>query len=132
MILLDVDHFKDYNDAHGHPAGNHMLHLAAHILRDAARDVDIVARYGGGEFVLILPQTDIAGAALFAERLRLALEAYPWPLQNVTASFGVAALRRGEAYGVDIIARADAALYAAKAGGRNRIVCAPEPVATIK
>ena len=127
LILLDVDHFKGFNDAFGHPAGDAVLKNVAHILQAGARETDLVARYGGEEFILLLPQTDAAGAALFAERLRASIEAAHWPLRAVTASFGVACLRPGIEDGGSFIARADAALYLSKSGGRNRVTASGPP-----
>ena len=127
LILLDIDHFKQYNDTYGHPAGDVVLKAVASILQDNARDTDLVARYGGEEFVLILPQTDEHGAAAFAERLRVSVESHPWPLRAVTASFGVAIQCLGEESEADLVARADRALYQSKAAGRNCVTCAPGP-----
>ncbi|WP_301002550.1 GGDEF domain-containing protein [Capsulimonas corticalis] len=122
LVLMDVDHFKHFNDTHGHPAGDVVLKTVALILREVARDTDLTARYGGEEFVTILPETDIEGASALAERLRASIERHYWPLHPVTASFGVAALKHTDICGADIIARADRALYQAKAAGRNRVV----------
>ncbi len=126
LILLDVDRFKHYNDAHGHPAGDAVLMAVASILQQSARETDLVARYGGEEFVLILPQTDLDGASAFAERLRVSVEGHSWPVRAVTASFGVASLRL-EDCGSDVIARADEALYRSKAAGRNRVTSSAGP-----
>ena len=136
VILLDVDRFKMYNDTYGHPAGDEVLRGVARVLQDVARETDYVARYGGEEFVVVLPQTDREGAAVVAERMRAALEAYSWPCAPVTASFGVA-LRQPLHQNMEaLISDADHALYDAKHTGRNRVACAPaaddvksEPVA---
>lgn len=122
VILLDVDHFKRYNDRWGHPAGDGVLKTVARLLRENARGTDLVARYGGEEFVLILPQTALKGALVIAERVRRALEAARWDRQAVTASLGVAALSLGMDDGGDLITCADRALYRAKEQGRNRVV----------
>jgi len=121
LILLDVDQFKAYNDSYGHPAGDEVLRRIADILRDHARTHDLAARYGGDEFILLTPHTDIAGAEIVAERCRNAIEKVAWTVRPVTASFGVAALGYGIETGAELIACADHALYAAKAGGRNRV-----------
>ncbi len=134
LVILDIDHFKGFNDAFGHPAGDTVLKAVARILQGSARETDLVARYGGEEFVLLLPQTDAAGAALFAERLRAAIEGADWPVRAVTASLGVACLRPGVEDGGALIARADEAMYLSKTGGRNRVTAAcaapvvPHPV----
>lgn len=127
VVLLDVDHFKQYNDSFGHPAGDEVLKAVARVLRRGARDTDLAARYGGEEFILILPQTDSTGAATIAERIRQGIEAATWPLRQVTASFGVASLGLG-GDGSDLIAHADAALYRAKADGRNQVTLGCPPV----
>ncbi|BDI33959.1 diguanylate cyclase [Capsulimonas corticalis] len=122
LVLMDVDNFKQFNDAHGHPAGDVVLKTVAHFLRKSARDTDITARYGGEEFVIILPETEMEGACAFAERLRASIEDNRWPVRPVTASFGVAVLKHKNICGADIIARADKALYQAKAAGRNCVI----------
>ena len=121
LVLLDVDHFKPYNDTFGHPAGDDVLRGIARILQESARASDIAARCGGEEFVLVLPMTDAPGAATIAERLRAAIEAAPWPHRAVTVSVGVCVLNMEMDDGGDLIASADRALYAAKAGGRNQV-----------
>ncbi len=88
--MLDLDHFKQYNDSFGHPAGDEVLHWAGSILRAAVRGHDVVARYGGEEFVVLLPATDANEALEVAERLRSAIACRPWPHRKVTASLGVA------------------------------------------
>jgi diguanylate cyclase (GGDEF)-like protein len=125
LVLLDVDHFKKYNDRFGHLQGDEVLRGVALILRQSARPSDVVARVGGEEFGLVLPEADPNEAADVAERCRAAIEAHSWPCEAVTASFGVATLARdGDARG--LFSRADAALYQAKAEGRNRVLRAAD------
>ena len=121
LVLLDVDHFKLYNDKFGHPAGDAVLKQFARLLEHTLRDCDFAARYGGEEFVVILPQTDQAGALEAAERMREAVEAAAWDCRPVTASLGVAVLSLGCADSASLIAAADRALYAAKFHGRNQV-----------
>ena len=133
IILLDVDHFKQYNDTYGHPAGDAVLKQVARLLQGGARPKDVAARYGGEEFIVLLPDTDAGAAGQVAEGLRHALAAYAWPDRPVTASFGVASLApdvsewaaTGEASGSSdiskLIDRADRALYHSKRQGRNRV-----------
>jgi diguanylate cyclase (GGDEF)-like protein len=123
---MDVDHFKRFNDRHGHMAGDDALLKIAHTLRSNNRAYDLLARYGGEEFALLLPQTPIDAAAAAAERLRAAVEAAEMPLQSLTLSIGVAAF--DSALGTaELVSAADRALYAAKAAGRNRVaVFTPE------
>lgn len=136
IILLDVDHFKQYNDTYGHPGGDEVLKQVARLLQDGSRAADVAARYGGEEFIVLLPETDAAAAGKVAEGLRHALAAYAWPARPVTASFGVASLaphtsERAEAGRLsglsglpdisELIDRADRALYHSKRQGRNRV-----------
>ena len=90
LIMLDVDHFKQYNDAFGHPAGDEVLRDLARVLHESVRDHDLVARYGGEEFVLLLPLTDADRALIVGERIRAAIAGRSWPLRPITASLGVA------------------------------------------
>jgi len=129
LVLVDVDHFKPYNDRYGHPAGDECLRRIAAVLgRTLLRAGDLVARYGGEEFAAILPLTDVDAATAVAERMRRSVEALAMPhgatpLGIVTISGGVAASRPDPgANALDLVARVDAALYEAKAMGRNRIV----------
>ncbi len=125
LVLLDVDFFKAYNDAFGHPAGDAVLAQVAQVLQRNIRSCDTVARYGGEEFALILPDADIAEAHRIAERCRTAIAEASFPHRSITASFGVAAYT-GDPLTTDLlIASADIALYAAKRQGRNRVVSAP-------
>ena len=127
LILLDVDHFKRYNDTFGHPAGDELLKQIARILKRAARASDIVARYGGEEFILILPNTDVTGARTIAERLRLQIAAISRGERAVTASFGISALNPKTGGRALLVAEADKALYTSKQNGRNRITLFAEP-----
>jgi diguanylate cyclase (GGDEF)-like protein len=122
VLMADLDHFKSVNDRYGHGAGDTVLIAAAAALKACSRPYDIVARYGGEEFVLLLPQTRLEGAVGCAERLRAAVsalqvEGYP---HRITASLGAAMLAAGEDADA-LVGRADAALYRAKEGGRNRV-----------
>jgi len=123
LILLDVDGFKEYNDTFGHPAGDVVLEILSGLIQKEARTTDLAARYGGEEFAIVLPLTDLAGAIAIAERLRLAIERHNWPLQPVTASFGVSCICLGADNASAMIERADAALYDSKRSGRNRVSC---------
>ena len=125
LIILDVDHFKNYNDTLGHQAGDEVLRQLALILKDTVRENDIVARYGGEEFAVILPSVGKEGAIILAERLRarvseaiFADEAVQ-PLGKVTISIGTASLPLDASTSSDLIYKADTALYAAKHAGRN-------------
>jgi diguanylate cyclase (GGDEF)-like protein len=121
VILLDIDHFKQTNDSYGHPAGDRVLAAVATILRSGARSIDSVGRWGGEEFMVICPQTELDGACALAEMLRLRIAAAEFPeVGRKTCSFGVAALGRDETL-PGLVARADAALYRAKQGGRNAV-----------
>ena len=132
VVVADLDWFKDVNDRHGHPAGDSVLSEFAALLQETVRDVDLAGRWGGEEFVLILPGTDLAGGARVAERIRAALAgrivlAVDRTPITVTASFGVAAIPP-EKTASELFAAADAALYEAKRAGKNRVETAPQPV----
>lgn len=127
LLMLDIDHFKAYNDAYGHLAGDEALRQVVGLLRQNVRAVDLVARYGGEEFVVVLPETDAAGAHATAEKIRSILENHSFPFGRLTASLGVAHCAASEAASPDaLIAMADHALYTAKRLGRNR-ACLWEP-----
>ena len=124
VVMADVDHFKEYNDQHGHPAGDEALKCVATVLREALRDVDSVARYGGEEFFVVMPETSADEAVDLAKRVRARL-AKQLPLAGaVTLSFGVASYPVNGLNGEALIDAADQALYEAKNGGRDRIVVA--------
>ncbi|HZP81564.1 MAG TPA: diguanylate cyclase, partial [Chthonomonadaceae bacterium] len=126
LILLDVDHFKQYNDTFGHPAGDDVLKTVAAILQAATRDSEFVARYGGEEFVIVLPQTDREDAIQAAERYRHSIESVAWPRRKVTASFGVASLNAEITQAPLLITQADQALYRSKQRGRNCVTHAQD------
>ena len=127
LLMTDVDHFKHYNDASGHPAGDRLLRLVGRIVAGQVRQVDFGARYGGDEFAIILPETSKAAARVVAERLRLAVEAHPFPqgqsqpLGKVTVSVGVATFPDDATTHEKLLEAADRALYQAKAAGRNLV-----------
>ncbi len=124
VILLDIDHFKHFNDTHGHPAGNQVLQAVGARIMQAVREMDFVARYGGEEFVVILPQCDLAGAAMIAERIRGKIEGELMMVDQqghrITISGGCAQFR-GDESPESLISRVDHTLYVAKNNGRNRI-----------
>jgi diguanylate cyclase (GGDEF)-like protein len=130
ILLIDVDHFKAVNDTHGHQTGDRALAGIARAMEDALRREDLVGRWGGEEFLAILPATDIGGAIVVAERIRTSIEQLEILTDDsvsssFTVSVGVAACSRE---GVDrLLERADSALYAAKDAGRNRVEVAPPP-----
>jgi diguanylate cyclase (GGDEF)-like protein len=129
FILCDIDHFKAVNDGHGHPAGDAILKGVARVIAAQARETDIVARYGGEEFALVLPETDSIATRALAERIRAAIEATPFRIDNgnslkITLSLGLATFPDAAEAKQELIDRADQALYAAKRSGRNRWVLA--------
>jgi diguanylate cyclase (GGDEF)-like protein len=133
IVVADLDWFKDVNDRYGHPAGDALLREFASLLQENLRDVDLAGRWGGEEFLLILPGTDLTGGAQVAERIRAALasrmalvDRTPIP---VTASFGVAAVPPARTAS-EFFAAADTALYEAKRAGKNRVETTVEPVAS--
>jgi diguanylate cyclase (GGDEF)-like protein len=133
LLMLDLDHFKDLNDAHGHLAGDRALAAVGRLLQASLRQSDFPARYGGEEFVVILPHTDGPQARHLAERLRQALAVEPVAHRDgsalrLTASFGVAASVPGHTgTPEELLHLADQALYQAKNNGRNQVACAPCP-----
>ena len=119
LVLLDVDHFKAYNDTYGHLAGDEVLKGVGRLLQANARGTDFVARFGGEEFAVLLIGTTADEARAAAERLRQALAQAAWPARPVTGSFGVATLAGGTLAAEEFVAQADQALYNSKAAGRN-------------
>ena len=123
VLLLDLDAFKSVNDELGHAAGDETLRGMAEILLRHSRGINVICRYGGDEFAVLLVETSKAGARLYADRIRYVLSAYPFAhLRRVTASFGIASLPEDVAPTADnLIRAADEALYAAKRAGKNRV-----------
>jgi len=123
FVLFDLDHYKAVNDTYGHAAGDEVMRAVARICRAAIREIDVIGRYGGDEFVIVLPECDLAAAAIVAERVRKTLESSPIPVAGqelvVTLSAGVAADPMGGSSLDDLLRQADQALYAAKSAGRN-------------
>ncbi len=132
LLLIDIDHFKNYNDTNGHLEGDEVLRRIGQILRASVREDDAVARYGGEEFVILYPAATKAQALKLAESLRKAVESADFPhggkqpLGRVTISGGVATFPQDSRSSVDLIRAADQALYEAKAAGRNRIEAASQ------
>ncbi|MCE5269029.1 MAG: GGDEF domain-containing protein [Planctomycetaceae bacterium] len=116
IVMLDIDHFKQVNDREGHLTGDRVLQELARLIDESVRETDLVGRYGGEEFIIIMPQTDLAGACIFTERLRADVA----DRLTVTISGGVTAARETDTPET-LLSRVDAALYAAKTAGRNRI-----------
>jgi diguanylate cyclase (GGDEF)-like protein/PAS domain S-box-containing protein len=129
LIMVDIDHFKKVNDVHGHQAGDYILKQAAEVMKKSFRKTDIICRYGGEEFLIILPATDLKGSAAAAEKLRANVEAEKIVFEEthipITISLGIAQINLGMENHNDTIARADSALYEAKRSGRNRVKIAP-------
>ena len=126
LIMMDIDHFKEVNDVHGHEVGNRTLAHVAKILRNAIRRLDIPCRYGGEEFALILPDTPLGAGVLFANRLRHLIENTSIDIAGtrikLTASFGVDVFRKDDKSSArEFIDRADSLLYEAKSKGRNKV-----------
>jgi diguanylate cyclase len=129
LIMADIDHFKRINDTFGHAVGDEILRRFAELLSKNIKGRDSAIRYGGEEFIVVLPHTKIDGARNLGEQIRSELENKKWmhhktgqPIGKVTASFGIAQLRDGE-HSDSLLDRADAKLYEAKGAGRNRIIC---------
>jgi len=123
FVMLDVDHFKRFNDRFGHQRGDEALEMVAKVLADTARESDTVYRFGGEELAVLCRETDLDGASLLAERLRAAVERR-MKAEGVTASFGVATVGPEGTSPDELVQAADAALYEAKNAGRNRVVVA--------
>lgn len=128
VLLIDIDHFKKFNDNFGHGVGDQVLRLMAKVLRERVREIDLPARYGGEELIAVLPTADLAACATVAERIRSSISearitrrSTGEVLPSITVSIGVAQFQPGESM-MDLIERCDRALYLAKGTGRNRVV----------
>jgi two-component system cell cycle response regulator len=127
VLVVDIDYFKAVNDSHGHDAGDDVLREFSLRIRKAIRNIDLACRYGGEEFVIVMPETDIAVATMVAERLRRRVASEPFAIQDgarnldITISIGIAALDEPGDNAAAILKRADTALYRAKRDGRNRV-----------
>lgn len=127
-LVLDIDYFKSINDTYGHDAGDDVLREFAIRVRKSIRGIDLACRYGGEEFVIVMPETDMAVAATVAERLRRRIATEPFPVEqgrrsiDVTISIGIAAIEGTDDTAALLLKRADQALYRAKRDGRNRVV----------
>lgn len=131
LLILDIDHFKLFNDRHGHLVGDEVLKFVARIIKEYVRGRDFIARYGGEEFVVLLPFTPIGGAKILAENIRRYFEQANLKtadksktLGRITISIGIACYKCGEALD-DFVGRADKALYKAKSAGRNKVATEP-------
>jgi diguanylate cyclase (GGDEF)-like protein len=127
VVLFDLDHFKSYNDRHGHRAGDEALQVFAQALMANTRTMNLSARIGGEEFLALLSSTPDTGAEVFARRTQDDLAASPPPAGPITVSAGIAQYHAGMKTKEDLLEAADRALYQAKSDGRNRIVIAPRP-----
>jgi diguanylate cyclase len=133
IIMLDIDYFKLVNDTYGHLVGDNVLKMLSKLLKDHIKGKDIAVRFGGEEFILVLPQTSIDGAYALAEHIRTGLHKMKWKIKGtgqsmgqISISLGIALYRAGESL-EDVIQRADDALYQAKNTGRNKTVAEVEP-----
>jgi two-component system cell cycle response regulator len=128
VLVLDIDYFKSVNDTYGHDAGDDVLREFSQRLKKSIRGIDLACRYGGEEFVVVMPETDMAVATMVAERLRRRIASEPFPISQgsnaveVTISIGLAAYASASDTAANILKRADQALYRAKRDGRNRVV----------
>src|SRR4029077_15441044 len=128
FLIMDIDYFKSVNDTHGHDVGDEVLREFASRISANVRGIDLACRYGGEEFVVVMPDTDAGFAYTVAERLRQSIELVPFPISrapnkiNVTASIGIACSSGRGDDSDNLLHRADQALYRAKREGRNRVI----------
>jgi two-component system cell cycle response regulator len=128
VLVIDIDYFKSINDTHGHDAGDDVLREFALRVRKSIRGIDLACRYGGEEFVIVMPETDMAVATMVAERLRRRIATEPFSISQdstrveVTISIGIAAVAGAQDSAAALLKRADQAVYRAKRDGRNRVV----------
>jgi diguanylate cyclase (GGDEF)-like protein len=122
VVMLDIDNFKCWNDRHGHDVGDEILVRFANVLKNAVRITDMVVRYGGEEFVVLLPETDEGDAMTLTRRILASIRNAAWPHGAVTASVGCASLHPDVSHGTHLVTQADEALYTAKQSGKDRIV----------
>jgi diguanylate cyclase (GGDEF)-like protein len=132
LVVFDVDHFKSINDRFGHAAGDDALREIGDAVSGGMRRSDVFGRLGGEEFALLLPDTDMAGAAVVADKLRHGLARRAAGAPELTVSFGVAEVHGGCADAREMFDEADRALYAAKRAGRDRVVRSDEPRARLR
>lgn len=121
LLMIDVDYFKEYNDAFGHPAGDEVLKTVAAHLKSNIRSHDLLARYGGEEFAIILPNTSLRGARVMGERFRRTIQHASWKYRAITISVGIACVSDGIDTSAELLRISDHALYHAKQNGRNRV-----------
>lgn len=121
VIMMDIDHFKSHNDEHGHQHGDEVLKTVAQVMKGQLRTDEAIGRYGGEEFIIVLPNCPSEVALRVAERLRQSLEEFEWPVKAVTASFGISTRAEDFKVADELIAEADEALYTSKRNGRNRV-----------
>jgi len=127
FVMIDLDYFKKFNDKYGHRAGDNALHTVAQVIKANTRILDVVSRYGGEEFAVILPETDVASAKIVAERIRSAVQETYFPVSNeqppvhVTVSIGLATCPQDANEINELIEMADKALYYSKETGKNKV-----------
>lgn len=121
LLMIDVDHFKEFNDTFGHPAGDEVLRAVAALLKLDMRIHDFLARYGGEEFVVILPNTNLQGGKVMGERFRRTIQRASWTHRAITISVGVASITDEIQTSAELLKKSDHALYHAKENGRNRV-----------